>query len=517
VSEFLFDQSNSFTTRVRSWHASLIWLAWYAGILGLTGLVGFLMYRGGPNPALIAWLIYFLGAAAILYRPRYGLYLVLFFGLVGDGLLIPWFPFVKNFSSYESLLFLHDSVIISPLESYIGLMFISWFVRALVQRKLTFYISSLFWPALAFLAFLIFGLVYGVVTGGNLTIALWEARPIFYLIAMLLLTNNLIEKREHAIQLVWTAMLAVFVKAVIGNLYFLLVLKGSLAGVDSVGEHASAIHMNTVFVFLLAAWLYKASPAMRLVPLIMLPFVALAYLATQRRAAFISLAIALFLLVVILFIENRRLFWFLAPPFVFLAIIYVGIFWNSSSTLALPVQAIKSVVVPNQADASDQASNIYRVFENINTSFTIHQKPLTGVGFGQKFYIVVPMADISFFTWWEYLPHNSIIWIWLKTGVGGFLVMLFLVGSAIMAGVSAFRRMPRNELRVIVLTATLYIVMHFLYAYVDISWDNQSMLYVGAMMGLVSGLVHVVEQPVPLPKKRWPWQPDPAPAPGLVD
>jgi O-antigen ligase len=248
-----------------------------------------------------------------------------------------------------------------------------------------------------------------------------------------------------------------------------------------------------------------------------LPFVALAYLATQRRAAFISLAVALFLLVVILFVENRRLFWFLAPPFVFLAIIYVGIFWNSGSTLALPVQAIKSVVVPNQADASDQASNIYRVFENINTSFTIHQKPATGVGFGQKFYIVVPMADISFFTWWEYLPHNSIIWIWLKTGVGGFLVMLFLVGSAIIAGVSAFRRMPRNELRVIVLTATLYIVMHFLYAYVDISWDSQSMLYVGAMMGLVSGLVHVVEQPVPLPKKRWPWQPDPTPAPGLVD
>ena len=68
----------------------------------------------------------------------------------------------------------------------------------------------------------------------------------------------------------------------------------------------------------------------------------------------------------------------------------------------------------------------------------------------------------------------------------------------------------------IALTATLYLVMHFLYAYVDISWDAQSMVYVGVMMGLINSLERIVEKPVPLKKKRWPWQPEPEPVPALV-
>ena len=68
------------------------------------------------------------------------------------------------------------------------------------------------------------------------------------------------------------------------------------------------------------------------------------------------------------------------------------------------------------------------MIENNNLEFTIHQKPLTGVGFGNKFFVIIPMADISFFTWWQYFPHNSVIWIWLKTGVGGFIAMFYFLG-----------------------------------------------------------------------------------------
>ena len=56
------------------------------------------------------------------------------------------------------------------------------------------------------------------------------------------------------------------------------------------------------------------------------------------------------------------------------------------------------------------------------------------------------------------------------------------------------------------LTATLYIVMHFLFAYVDISWDGQSMLYVGLMMGIIACLERVVAKPVATAPRRWPWQ-----------
>jgi len=504
------------TVQARVVRSRIAWVVWFIALLGLTGIVGLITVVRGPHLSMIAWLIYLAGAVAILYRPRYGIYLILFFGLVGDSVLIPWFPFVKNFSSYESLLFLHDAVIISPLESYIILTFISWLGRGIVQRKLNLFAGSLFWPALSFLAFVIVGFIYGVGTGGNLNIALWEARPLFYLVAILVLTSNLMEKREHFTVLIWLIMLALFLEAISGNFFYFITLKRNLSGIESITEHAAAVHMNTVFILLLAAWLYKASPSLRIWLLVILPSVAISYLATQRRAAMVALMIALFLLFIILFLDNRKLFWLLTPPVVLIGVVYLALFWNSQGALGLPARSIKSVILPDQASLRDQSSNIYRVIENTNTGFTIRQKPLTGVGFGQKFYILVPMADISFFDWWEYFPHNSIIWIWIKTGVGGFIAMLYMVGMAIMVGVNAFRRMPPNNLRAIAVTGTLYIVMHFVYAYVDISWDTQSMLYVGAVMGVLNCMVYVVAKPVSAPGRRWPWQEQIQPDPELV-
>jgi hypothetical protein len=56
------------------------------------------------------------------------------------------------------------------------------------------------------------------------------------------------------------------------------------------------------------------------------------------------------------------------------------------------------------------------------------------------------------------------------------------------------------------LTAILYIVMHFIYAYVDMSWEAQSMIFVGIMMGLINSFERIAEQPILSPVKRWPWQ-----------
>ncbi len=363
-----------------------------------------------------------------------------------------------------------------------------------------------FLGGMLFAVFAVMGLAYGVGTGGNLNIGLWEARPLFYMVLMLVLASNLLTERSHFSHLMWAAMLAIFVESAAGVHHFVVDLGMSLAGVESVTEHAAAIHMNTLFVYILAVWLFKASAVKRIVLPLMVPFVGVTYLITQRRAAFVTLAVALLLFAIILFMENRKLFWIVVPPMAVIAMLYTGAFWNNTGTLGIPAQAIKSVIAEDQASAADASSNIYRIIENLNTSFTIHQKPLTGVGFGQKFYVVVPMPDISFFEWWEYLPHNSVIWIWLKMGVGGFVATVALIGLSIMVGVRAFLRMPKNDLAAIALTAVLYLVMHFTFAYVDISWDTQSMVYVGTVMGMLSCMERVVAKPVTPKPKRWPWQ-----------
>ena len=178
-------------------------------------------------------------------------------------------------------------------------------------------------------------------------------------------------------------------------------------------------------------------------------------------------------------------------------------YWNKTGVLGLPAQAIKSMIDTQQASIEDQLSNAYRMIENVNASFTIHAAPLTGVGFGRKFYIIVPMPDISFFKWWEYITHNSIIWIWMKTGVVGFLALLYLVGLSVMTGAWTLLKMPDSDLSAAALVATLYIIMHFIYAYVDMSWDIQSMVYIGAMMGVINNLERIAAQPDPLPSKKF--------------
>lgn len=501
--------------RAEALRRSIYWYCWLFIVLSVSLYVALISLRSGPDPILIGWMLYLAGVVAIFHQPRYGIYLLLFCGLLGDSTLMGWYPFAKNFSSRESIFFVNDSLIFSPLETYIALTAIAWLLHGVVRRKFQLHFGALTLPALAFTAWLVFGFMYGIGTGGALVIGLWEARPIFYLPAVLILTSNLITERQHTYHLMWLIMLALMIEGITGTHHYFYILNGSLAGVERITEHSAAVHMNTYFVYTIAAWLFGASMTRRLTLPVMLPFVVLTYLATQRRAAFLTLGIALVFMLFVLYTRRRTLFMMIAPPLAFMGLVYLGVFWNSSGALGAPAQAVKSVIAPDVGSADD-LSNIYRIIENVNVSFTVHQVPLTGVGFGQKFYIIVPMADISFFDWWEYIVHNSIFWIWMKTGVFGFISMLFLVGFSIMQGVRVIFRMPTPDLLGVALVATLYIVMHFMYAYVDMSWDNQSMIYVGAMMGLVNCMERVVAKPVAVSEKRWPWQPDPEPEPGLL-
>ncbi len=508
-----YRQQNIDSRRLRE---LLIWLLWYGCMMAVTAGLAFLLYKRGPTPSVLGWLLLAGSALAILYRPRYGIYLTVFFALVGDGSMIPWYPFVKNFSSYESMLFLHDAIIISPLEMLIALTFLGWIGRDALQRKINFRTTALFWPAMVFLGFMIVGLIYGLGTGGNLNIAMWELRPIIYLIAMIVLASNLLEERQQVINLIWFAMAALLIEGLIGTYTYLFVLKGELSGVNSMTDHSAALHLNTVFIFAIAGLFYGISPGKQLVLLLMVPPVLLTFIAAQRRAAILTLLIALGLMFLLLLLEKRHIIWVAIPPLVVMFLIYLVLFWNQEGVSGMAAQAIKSVIAPEQANIADQSSNVYREIENFNLTYTLHRHPLTGVGFGQTFEVIVPLPDISFFTWWNYLPHNSIVYIWLKGGIGGFVSMLFLVSMAISLGARAVRRMPHGEIKAIALTACLYLVMHFTYAYVDISWDAQSMVYIGSVMGMLSGLEAIIARPVSLPRKRWPWQSEPKPAPQLI-
>jgi O-Antigen ligase len=268
----------------------------------------------------------------------------------------------------------------------------------------------------------------------------------------------------------------------------------------------SSIFIDAAIIFAIAVWVFRCSWKSRLIFTTALPILLFTLFANQRRASFLTLIIALILVAVVIFRERRVAFYLIVPALSIIMIAYIAAFWNSTAPAGMPARAIRSVVDPTGGNARDHSSNLYRLFENINSMATIKSAPLTGVGFGNKFLIVVSMADISHFVWWQYITHNSIMWIWMKTGLGGISTLFFLIGYSLMQGTRITWHMPSDEMGAIALTATLAILMHFMYAYVDISWVVQSMIFVGGAMGVLGVIEKVVVTGSPPSPLRWPWQ-----------
>jgi hypothetical protein len=308
---------------------------------------------------------------------------------------------------------------------------------------------------------------------------------------MMLLTSSLIRTQAHINRLIWAAMIGIFLCGVMGATFVISVLGFQISTVDRIAEHTMSVRGASLIVFTIAVWIFRASLGKRYLLLLMSLPVLLSFFANQRRAAFIGLILAVALLILLLYREQRTAFFIVAPMLALAGTVYLAAFWNASGALAQPARAIKSVIAPEQVSQRDSSSSDYRVLENINILYTVRTAPLTGVGFGQKFYIIIPMADISFFVWWEYITHNSIMWIWLKTGLGGFLAMLFLVGRALSVGMQTMWHSPAGNMRAIAVTAVLYLLMHFVFAYVDMSWEAANMVYVGAMMGLINRIHYI--------------------------
>ncbi|WP_298819655.1 O-antigen ligase family protein [Chloroflexus sp.] len=477
------------------------WWLLFLAVCALTGAVMLLLRRQMAPESVLSFLIFGGVLVATAIQPRFGLYAILGLTLFGDRSLHPWYPFTKNLSSPESIMYMSDSFSFSPQELTIVWTLVVWFVRVAAERRLSrIHFGPLFWPATIFLLFNAIGLAYGLANGGNRVIALWEVRAIFYLPLMLLLAGNLIETRSQLNTLFWVATVALFAKGVAGVWYVHDVLKWDLAGVERIAEHAMSIHFNFFFVLLIAAWLYRDSAARRFSLILMAPFVLFSLIANFRRAGFLTLGIAIGLIVLLLYLENRRLFFLIAPTSAAAFVAYLVVFWNNQGPLGILARAVRSVI--GQPSARDAASNIYRDLENINIMFTIRSAPLTGIGFGNKFYMVVPMPDISFFEWWEYITHNSIMWVWMKIGVIGFFAFILLLALTMLYGARMVRLMPHGQLRVFALTATLYIFTHFVYAYVDMSWEGGSMVFVGTMMGVINALPQIAAGEEPL-VYRW--------------
>jgi hypothetical protein len=422
-----------------------------------------------------------------LVHPRGTLTATLFLTAISDLNTVPWWPFLKNLSSRESISFVADALSISPADIVLsaGAMIVA--LRGYAEQGSAMPRHPLRWPVVMFTAFVFFGFFRGIVMrGGDLRIAVFEGRALFYILLVFTIAVHVYtEPRHYRIGLV--AILAgVFVQSLLSIEYLNGLEAAQRDTLERLSEHGSALGQNLVILTLLGLLLFAPKhPLLKGTLLVAAVPTTYVYLVGQRRAGMATLMVAGVIIAITLFWHRRRLFWATVPAAAVLATGYVGAFWNSSSSAALPARAVKSIISPESASARDQSSDLYRIVENYNLVFTIRAERFLGIGFGNPFYRPVSLPDISSFEFYAYLPHNSILWIWIKLGFGGFVALFYLVAKSVLLGAERLRRERDPVDLVVAFCATTFIVMFAAYAYVDIAWEARNTIFFGFALAFV--------------------------------
>jgi O-antigen ligase len=472
------------------------WRFAYLATLMLGAMLAAVAWRRAPGWISVAAALLLIVLGGWMVRPVVALHLTVFFVLVGDSVTAPWYPMAKNFSSRESVLYLAERLTLSPIDLTLGFAVACLLLRRIATQS-PLVKGPLLRPLLVFTGFVVLGFVYGIARGGSSRVAVFEVRPLLYLPIVYVLASNLCRTARQYRRLLWTAMGAVLCNSLLSLYYYGGLSHSTKSSLESLGEHGAGVGMNTLFVLLIGTCLLRGnSTRSRCVLILMAIPVGWVYFLSNRRAAVIGLLAGLALLSVILFWRQPRTFWKVVPVVSVLVVAYVAAFWNSKSSAGFPAQAIKSVISPNSLSARDQSSDLYRQIENNDLNFTIRQTKVMGVGFGNPFYQPFPLPDLgSAFEFRNFIPHNSILWIWLQTGFSGFVAMMYMLGRALMVGASKIRRVTDAPDIMAVTAAVLFIAMYSVFTYVDIAWDARNMVLLGVALALCANF------PAPAPPR----------------
>jgi hypothetical protein len=227
--------------------------------------------------------------------------------------------------------------------------------------------------------------------------------------------------------------------------------------------------------------------------LLVLPFVLVSLVANQRRADYIALLVGMVVAWALMFKVRPRARGWLAVGMIFFVVLgasYVALFSNSTGSFAQPASAIVSVISPNPADTRDIASNLYRDIENGDLEYTAKQNPLLGLGFGKPFLQPVPLPNIlALDPYYNYIPHNTIYWVWMRLGLIGYLALWYLFGAIIVRGCLLARQLRDRYLQLVAIYVVAVAFMEIFVAYADYQlYFYRNVIYLGLLAGILMKL-----------------------------
>ena len=200
-------------------------------------------------------------AVVLTARPVVGIYLIGFLSLFTDGAVSSWYPFLKNMSARESILYLGNAAILSPLEVVLAITTVAWLLRLLIDRGSGRFVrGALFWPMVVFGGLVLLGVMVGVATGGDRYVALWEFRPLLYVPIIYILVTNLFTSREQYRRLGALMLVALVIHAFLAMILYATLSVAERKELESLVGHASAVQMGVVLFGAIAVWVLPRTP-----------------------------------------------------------------------------------------------------------------------------------------------------------------------------------------------------------------------------------------------------------------
>lgn len=363
--------------------------------------------------------------------------------------------------------------------------------RAVFTKSVSLRGGALMIPFLLYAGFVVIGWMNGLANGGDFKLSLQEVRAQFYFVVAYFMAVNLIRDNKQVNTLFWMTAIGISLKGALYTFRRYVTMAGQPLPDQGVGSHEEAF-LFIAFVLLLFVVSIAADPAhkaLRTYLWLTLPVVILGNLATNRRAGTAALVIAVPMMMIAAYrgLPNcRRSLNITALLLVLLGPAYYFTFRNSEAAIAQPARAIRSHFSP---DARDASSNAYRDAENACIMATVKSSPVIGYGYGRRFIHAVPMADISeSYEWWDLIPHNQILWVWMRVGTFGFIAFWLMNGSAVILCCHIARNTAAgNAFQTQGLFGLAALIALLVFGSVDILLTNpRSMVFVGIWLGVVA-------------------------------
>jgi O-antigen ligase len=391
-------------------------------------------------------------------------------------------PLFRSFAETYGL----SGAIVLPIELLIGLALLVWLAKGVSERRVQLRASPLGITVTVLFGIAVAMELFGLARGGIFHISLWELRPFLYLAAAYLLASQLVSKRAALEAILWGVVIGTGLKGVLGT-ERVITWANIVPKPEAILEHDESFFFSLFILLTLALWLFGKRGWLRRVAMLLLPFVVTADLGNNRRAAWVILPATLLALAVVFYVrtpDRRRVTGWVVGVLLLVGTGYVLVFKNSTSLVAQPAHAIWSQF---QADPRDASSNLYRQLENANLAIDIKVAAFTGTGFGVPIAHPIPLYDASNIDpLINFIPHNNILYVWLRLGTLGAIAFWCLVGAAI---VSACRlaRHPDRDLGLFGVVGLVAVMAWLVQGYLDMGIVSfRIILLVGTVLGAVT-------------------------------